>query len=303
MDGAVTGVRVGVVVLPDRRWAEARPHWVRAEELGFDHAWTYDHLAWRTLREGPWFGAVPTLAAAAGATTTIPLGFLVASPNFRHPVAFGREVTALDDLSDGRLVLGLGAGGTGWDATVLGHAPLTPRERADRFAEFVDHLDRLLRQPDEPPLSVDGDWFSAADAFMLPGCRQRPRVPFAVAATGPRGMDLAVRHAATWVTTGDVGTVDTPIDAATGAAQVAGQMARLDERCAAAGRDPATLARCVLTGLTLDPGLSSPEHFRDTLGRYAEVGVTDLVVHWPREAEPYAGDRATFERAVIEGRS
>jgi alkanesulfonate monooxygenase SsuD/methylene tetrahydromethanopterin reductase-like flavin-dependent oxidoreductase (luciferase family) len=298
MDEPTGDVRVGVVVLPDRRWADARDRWVGAEELGFDHAWTYDHLAWRSLRDGPWFGAVPTLAAAATATTTISLGFLVASPNFRHPVTFGREVIALDDVSDGRLIVGLGAGGTGWDATVLGQAPVTARERADRFAEFVDHLDRLLRQPAEAPLSVGGDWFSATDAFMLPGCRQQPRVPFAVAATGPRGMDLAARYAATWVTTGDVGTVDTLIDAATGAAQVAAQMARLDERCAAAGRDPATLARLVLADLTFDPGLSSPEHFRDTLGRYAEVGVTDLVVHWPRPEGPFAGDIATFERAV-----
>src|SRR4051794_18190956 len=136
MDEPTADVRVGVVVLPDRRWAEARDRWVGAEELGFDHAWTYDHLAWRSLRDGPWFGAVPTLAAAATATTAIPLGFLVASPNFRHPVAFGREVIALDDVSDGRLILGLGAGGTGWDATVLGQAPVTARERTDRFAEF-----------------------------------------------------------------------------------------------------------------------------------------------------------------------
>ena len=53
MDEPAGDVRVGVVVLPDRRWAEARDRWVGAEELGFDHAWTYDHLAWRSLPRRP----------------------------------------------------------------------------------------------------------------------------------------------------------------------------------------------------------------------------------------------------------
>ncbi|MGA2522463.1 MAG: LLM class flavin-dependent oxidoreductase, partial [Acidimicrobiales bacterium] len=81
-------MRLGVLVLPEFRWPEARSLWSRVEELGFDHAWTYDHLAWRTLRDSTWFGAVPVLAAAVVVTTRIRLGTLVASPNFRHPVPF-----------------------------------------------------------------------------------------------------------------------------------------------------------------------------------------------------------------------
>src|SRR5204863_7892682 len=77
------GVRFGVVILPEERWSVAGRTWQRAESLGFDHAWTYDHLAWRSLRDRPWFAAVPVLVAAAAATTRIRLGPLVASPNFR----------------------------------------------------------------------------------------------------------------------------------------------------------------------------------------------------------------------------
>src|SRR3982751_5478951 len=139
-------MRVGIVILPELRWAKAQERWRRAEEYGFAHAWTYDHLAWRDLVDGPWFDAVTTLTAAATATSTIRLGTLVASANFRHPVPFAREVTALDDVSGGRLVLGLGAGGAGFDELVLGAAPLRPRQRADRFAEFVTLLDLLLRE-------------------------------------------------------------------------------------------------------------------------------------------------------------
>ncbi len=77
---------------------------------------------------------------------------------------------------------------------------------------------------------------------------------------------------------------------------VAGQMVAVDEACAAAGRDPATLARLVLSGARIDEALTSVDAFDDAVGRYAEIGVTDLVVHWPRPTEPYKGDRHTFER-------
>src|SRR4029077_2810973 len=101
------------VILPDSPWSSARDRWKRAEELGFDHAWTYDHLAWRTLRDSTWFGAIPTLTAAAGVTRRMRLGPLVASPNFRHPVSFAKELISLDDVAAGRFTLGLGAGGGG----------------------------------------------------------------------------------------------------------------------------------------------------------------------------------------------
>jgi alkanesulfonate monooxygenase SsuD/methylene tetrahydromethanopterin reductase-like flavin-dependent oxidoreductase (luciferase family) len=276
------------------RWSDAAPVWRRVEELGFDHAWTYDHLAWRSLRDGPWFGAVPTLTAAALVTDRIRIGPLVASPNFRHPVPFAKELVTLDDVSGGRLNLGIGAGGHGWDATMLGQQRWSTQERSERFAEFVDLTDRLLRVG---ATNYEGRYYSADEARMWPGCVQRPRVPFFVAAIGPRGMRVAATHGATWVTTGDRSS-GPPLEAAAGAALVAAQMARLDEACHEVGRDPSTLARLVLLGGELDDGTTSIERFRDVVGRYEAVGVTDLVVPWPRPSEPYAGDVATFERII-----
>ncbi|HEY5026372.1 MAG TPA: LLM class flavin-dependent oxidoreductase [Acidimicrobiales bacterium] len=286
-------MRFGVLLLPEFRWSQARSLWRRVEELGFDHAWTYDHLAWRSLRDATWFGAVPFLAAGAVATERIRLGTLVASPNFRHPVPFARELVTLDDISDGRLTLGIGAGGEGWDAVMLGQDPWSRAERADRFAEFLDVLDRLLRHPEA---SYRGRFYVAVDARTHPGCVQEPRIPFAVAATGPRGMAVAAAHGDTWVTTGDLGPEGTLLDAEEGVRVVRAQMARLDEACAAIGRDPASIGRLVLTGPRLGAGLHSPDAFDETAGRYAEAGVTDLVVHWPRAEDPYAGDQTMFEQ-------
>ena len=273
--------------------------WRRAEELGFDHAWTYDHLAWRTLRDAPWFGAVPTLTAVATATERIRLGTLVASPNFRHPVPFARELITLDDVSSGRFTLGLGAGGGGWDAAVLGHEPWTQRERTERFSEFVKLLDLVLRQP---ATSFDGRYYRAVEARTYPGCVQRPRIPFAVAASGRRALHVAATHGETWVTVGDVTDPDAarqaPLPADQGARVVAAQSRVLDGICARLGRDPASIGRLVLTGPLLDGGVSSVGVFEETLGRYADAGVTDFVVHWPRPDGPYAGDAAAFERVV-----
>lgn len=283
-------MRFGVIILPEYRWSESQRIWQRAESLGFDHAWTYDHLAWRSLRDSPWFAAVPTLVAASLVTERIRLGTLVASPNFRHPVTFAKELMTLDDVSEGRLTVGIGAGGEGWDATMLGQDAWSRRERADRFTEFVELLDRLLR---EPAVSHRGRFYSADEARAYPGCVQRPRVPFAIAATGPRGMDLAARYAETWVTTGT--RASEHLDGASGAALVARQIEHLTEACGRVGRDPNALDRLVVTGAGLDPGLSSVQEFRDTAARYADAGVTDLVVHWPRSSEPYAADPEIFE--------
>ena len=289
-------MRLGVVILPEHRWTEARGIWKRAEALGFDHAWTYDHLAWRSLRDSPWFGAIPTLTAAALATEHLRLGPLVASPNFRHPVPFAKELITLDDISGGRLTLGVGSGGEGWDATALGDDPWSRRERTDRFEEFVELTDALLR---EPQTTKRGRYYSADGARTYPGCVQRPRVPFAVAATGPRAMQLAAKHADTWVTTGDHGSE--MLAAEQGAAAVRAQIARLDEACASVGREPASLPRLALSGLRLDSGLASAGAFDETIGHYAEAGVTDFVVHWPRADGPFAGNLAAFEK-IFEGR-
>ena len=221
-------MRIGIVLLPQDRWAEARQRWRQAEDYGFDHAWTYDHLAWRSLADEPWYATVPLLAAAAVVTERIRLGTWVASPNFRHPVPFAKEVMGLDELSDGRLLLGVGAGGGGFDAGVLGEAP-TPAQRTARFGEFVDLLDALLTAPVTEWL---GEHYEAHGARMVPGCVQQPRVPFVLAANGPKAMRVAVRHGQGWATVGPA--VDEGLTPGEAVEQWWARMAGLVERFEAA---------------------------------------------------------------------
>lgn len=293
-------LRLSTVILPVTRWHEGgKERWQRAEELDFHTAYTYDHLSWRTFRDGPWFGAVPTLTSAAAATDRLRLGTLVTSPNFRHPVTLAKDLITLDDVSDGRITLGIGAGGNGFDATSLlktGEEPWTPRERADHFGEFVPLLDRLLT---EDVVSYDGEYYSASEVRNIPGCVQRPRLPFAVAATGPRGLKLAARHGQAWVTTGDPklfenGTPEQSLQA------IRGQAEKLGAACEAIGRDVAELDKILLTGFTPDRPLDSFDAFIDFAGNHAELGFNEIVLHWPLPGTDFAADEKLFERIATE---
>ena len=287
-------MRLGVCVLPEYPWAEAEPIWRRVEELGFSSAWTYDHITWTGLPSGPWYGAWPTLTAAAAATSRIRLGTLVSSANFRHPVPFAQEIMSLDDISGGRLTVGIGAGSINADATVLGGPGWPTKERAGRFAEFVEILDTMLTGAPQgrTHTTYKGTYYQAQDARLEPGCPQLPRTPFALAVTGPRGLDLTVRYGQTWVC---VDSADAEKTRDEQFAHVAGLVAKLDQACERADRDPRSIDRLVLTGFGSDRPLASVPAFEDSRERYAELGFTDLVVHYPRPADPFAASLDTLE--------
>jgi alkanesulfonate monooxygenase SsuD/methylene tetrahydromethanopterin reductase-like flavin-dependent oxidoreductase (luciferase family) len=289
-------MRFGIVILPQDPWQVARRKWLGAEQYGFDHAFTYDHLSWRSLADEPWNATIPTLTAAAAVTERIKLGTFVSSPNFRHPVPFAKEVATVDDVSGGRFLLGIGSGGTGFDASVLGQPEYTPRKRHERFAEFVDDLDVLLRG-EEPGstagIGFAGEWYSAIHARMVPSSHMSPgraRVPFLIAANGSKGLGLVSRFGQGWVTTGP--------DGAAGESWWAGVRDlthRLEDVAGTEGRDPATIERY----LSLDSGgtysLQSVNAFEDAVGRAAELGFTDVISHWPRERGIYAGDEGVLD--------
>jgi alkanesulfonate monooxygenase SsuD/methylene tetrahydromethanopterin reductase-like flavin-dependent oxidoreductase (luciferase family) len=243
-------MRLSTVILPIHRWAEGQAVWRRAEDLNFHTAYTYDHLSWRTFRDGPWFGALPTLTAAATVTERLRLGTLVTSPNFRHPVTLAKDLMT------------------------------------------------LLR---EHAVSYAGDFYSASEVRNIPGCVQRPRLPFAVAATGPRGLKLAARYGQAWVTTGDpklfgTGTQEQSLQA------VHGQVERLDAACAEFGRDARELGRIMLTGFTPEPNqpLQSLDAFVDFAGKHKDAGITEIVIHWPIPDSDFAVDHDAFERIATE---
>ncbi|GAB3284951.1 LLM class flavin-dependent oxidoreductase [Kineosporia babensis] len=283
----------GVTILTDQSWAQAGPFWLAAEEMGFDHAWTYDHLVWGGLPNSPWFAGLPMLSAAAMITERIELGTAVCAPNFRHPLSLYREAQALDDISAGRFVLGVGTGGD-LDSRILNLPALSVKERVERFQEFTDLLVRLRT---EDHVTSEGRWFSTLDARTLP---EPNRMPLVVAANGPRGVRYAARTGDGWMTLGPK--AETLDEWFTG---LAGQQKIFDEELAIAGREPGSVRRyLMLDAPTMRPAvpfsLTSAEFYADMTGRAGELGFTDVITHWPRPDGPYAGDVKVLEQVAAQ---
>jgi alkanesulfonate monooxygenase SsuD/methylene tetrahydromethanopterin reductase-like flavin-dependent oxidoreductase (luciferase family) len=282
---AATKVRHGIVLLSDVGWRESAPRWAAAEDLGFAHAWTYDHLVWGGLPDSPSFSLAPTLALASTVTTTIGLGAFVASPNFRHPHVLARDALTLDDATGGRFLCGIGAGGD-LDSGILGDE-YTLARRVDRFHEFTTLLDRLLR---EDHVDHAGTWYTVRNGRTLPA-PVRDRVPLLVAANGPRSVRLAASIGDGWITYGGKGdTLETWF------AHVAVVAERFEEAEHTSGRGP--LRRYLSLDSSPRYSLESPGLYAEMTGRAAELGFTDMVAHWPRAHGPYAGDVAVLEQVA-----
>ncbi|MEV8516370.1 LLM class flavin-dependent oxidoreductase [Dactylosporangium sp. NPDC051484] len=288
-------MRIGVLLLPADPWPQSVARARHLEALGYAHLWTYDHLSWRRYRDLPWHASIPWLTGIAAATSRVRLGTMVTSPNYRHPVTLAKDAMTLDHICEGRLTLGVGAGGTGFDATVLGGPAPTPRERSERFTEFVEVLDGLLR---EPAYNHSGTYYTADEARMIPGCVQQPRLPLAIAAAGPKALALAARVGDAWITYGDPNATDQ--SAAATEVAVRAQAAILDEQCAILGRDPASLDRYFLVGSTEERPLASVDAFEDFVGRYEQLGFTDVVFHDPRPGDPVLTEDPKIVDAIAE---
>ncbi len=289
-------MRFGLCILPEHTWSVAAPMWREAEAMGFDHAWTFDHITWGGLPDAPWFAAMPTLTAAATVTERIRLGTFVSSPNNHHPVQFMREILALDDISGGRFILGVGAGGD-HDAQITGD-DLTRGQRTARFHEFTDLLDRLLR---EDHVSADGTYYRARDVRTLPGPVRTAepgganRVPLVIAGNGPKSIRLAAQRGDAWMTLGG----NAPTDEEWW--ELVARLSQLaDDAFEAAGRERHTAARYLNLDAAPTFSLTSVAAFEDAVGRADELGFTDLVLPRPRPAGPFAGPRAVLDSVVAD---
>jgi alkanesulfonate monooxygenase SsuD/methylene tetrahydromethanopterin reductase-like flavin-dependent oxidoreductase (luciferase family) len=279
--------------MPTDPWPQTVEHVRRLEAWGYSHVWVYDHLSWRRYHDRPWHATYPWLAGLATLTERIRLGTMVANPNIRHPVVLAKDAMTVDHLCGGRFTLGIGAGGTGFDATVLGQEPLTPGQRVSRLVELTRVVDGLLRGD---LTDHTGDWYRIEEARMLPGCVQRPRLPLAVAAGGQQTLRLVAEVADAWITYGDTSYGD--LSESGTEAVVRQQLDVITHRCAEVGRDPAAVDRIYLIGNTEARPLRSLDAFVDFAGRYGELGFTDLVFHHPRPDDPVWNEPAEIVEAI-----
>jgi probable F420-dependent oxidoreductase len=258
----------------------------RMEDAGLDSIWLYDHLLYRwpdQPAEGLW-ECWTVLAALAQATHRVRIGTIVLAAPFRNPAVLAKMASTLDEISDGRLTLGLGAG---WHQPEFDAFGVPFDHRVSRFEEAVEILHPLLR---DGRVDYHGTYYAAAECEILPR-GPRPSGPtLMLAGKGPRMLRLIARYADSYNTAWH--------------GQPADAVARIESvraACTAEGRDPATLEITVGIPLAypdLGPGgmpnplTGSAEQIAETLQGFADLGVShamvDIAPHTPAALERFA---------------
>ncbi len=269
------------------------PRWQRlaeaAEGLEFAGLFRSDHFTNSREPDLDSLDVWPSLAWLASHTRRIEFGPLVTPFSFRHPVHVARQASAIDDLSQGRLVLGLGAGWQEREHQTFGFSLLDVERRVKRFDEGVQVVRRLL-QSDEP-VSFDGEFYQLREARLLPRPQRPGGPPILIGGNGPRRtLPLVAQHASEWNAS------FIPVT------QFADLNRRLTELLQAAGRDPAGVRRSLMTGTIFGrdeaevgrkSGARTPDEQRargmvcgtpnqvvEQLGRLAEAGAQRVMLQW-----------------------
>lgn len=271
-----TSLRFGVLTLPNLPWPVLAQQWRRLEDLGYETVWDCDHFVDPYRPDSPWFEGWTLLAGLAAGTERIRLGSLVTTITYRNPALLAREALTVDHISGGRLELAIGAGGAPLDARMTGVDAWEPPERVTRFRQFVEVVDRLLRGD---VVTVEDGHYPIQEARLHPGPLQRPRPPLTLAAEGPAAMKVVADFADRWVTYG-LHARSGVSDTRTLADHVRRRNDEMDELCVARDRDPASVSRCLLVGLTAERPFASIHALEEFLGRYRDAGITEFVVYW-----------------------
>jgi probable F420-dependent oxidoreductase len=265
-----------------RPWDELISFARHAEAGGWHCLWYADHYMGNTgtaeISDEGGLECWAAIAALAGATSTIRLGTLVAPTTVHHPAILANRAASIDRISNGRLILGIGAGWQINEHAAYGIELFEPGDRVTRFDEAIQILRSMLSQP---RTTFAGKHFTITDAPCEPKPVQQP-LPILVGTSGPRMSRIAARHADEWNVWG------TP-------ERVAEAVTVIDEACDAVGRDRTTLRRSTqaMVFMTDDADkaakirlnapadrtlIGSTAFLVDQMGRYAELGIDEFIL-------------------------
>jgi probable F420-dependent oxidoreductase len=246
----------------------------QAEADGFDSIWVADHLFYRTADEptrGIW-EAWTVLSALAEATERVEIGPLVLCNSFRNPAIVAKMAATIDEVSNGRLILGFGAG---WNEPEYKAFGIPFDHRVDRFEEALQILKPLLR---EGHVDFEGKYYQAPDCEIAPLGPRPAGPPLMIGAEGPRMLKLAAQYGDLW-NIGYMGTPDT----------LAEPRAKFEAACHDVGRDPATIGVTVFIGLWFPdlqpekpsmfptPLTGSPDEIAQAMLGYRDIGVQHIM--------------------------
>lgn len=279
---AARPIRVGIQlpeVEREVRWPEYVEMARAAEDAGFDTIWLGDHLLYRYedgSSRGPW-EVWTLLAAIAASTSRIRIGPLVAATAFHAPAMLAKMAATVEEVSGGRLIVGLGAG---WNEVEFRAFGFPFDHRISRFEEAFTIIRTLLR---EGRIDFDGTFFQARDCELLPGPTRPGGPPLMVGSIGPRMLEITLPYVEQWNVW--YRQSDNTID---GLKPI---LAQVDEACRSVGRDPATLEKtsAVLVGMAggsgrvtkyddgaIRPLEGSTAELADALRAYAALGLAEV---------------------------
>ena len=283
-------IRFHVLILPNAPWDDLIAQVRHVENLGFDLVTVADHFVDWLNPSLPWLECWTLLAAVARETTRIRIGTHVTQIPLRNPALLARQALTVDQISGGRLELGLGTGLTIDPAyDMMGLPNWEAGERVARFKEYVEIVDLLLSNETS---SYTGRYYEIRDAVMNPRPVQRPRPPIVIAALGPVMLKFAAAHADAWNSVSFAETFDEQLE------ETSQRIRLIDEACAAIGRDPTSLRRSFQM---LDPGsrasggaivyYESPVAFAERVQRVIDLGISEIGLYYP----PLVEQHPTFE--------
>ena len=274
-------LKVGLI-LPDTeremggataRWSDLEQMARMAEDLGFDSIWNADHLIYRfpeKEEQGPW-ECWSLLAALAAVTSRVEIGPLVSCTSFRNPALLAKIADTVDEISSGRLVLGLGAG---WHEPEYLAFDYPFDHRVSRFAEAIAIIHGLLRTGN---VDFDGTYYRAQDCELRPRGPRPQGPPIMIGSTAPRMLGLLAIYGDIWNAW-----------ARQSLAELADDRRKVDAALEEVGRDPATVERTVslLVDLPTATGRPSeekpgfkprePEELAAHLASYADAGISHV---------------------------
>ena len=267
-------LRIGVQ-LPE---IEYEPRWDTlaemartAEDIGLDSVWVGDHYLYRHPdgAHGPW-EAWTQLAAIAAVTSRVEIGPLVASTSFHEPGVLAKMAATVDEISGGRLILGLGAG---WNETEYAAFGFPFDHRISRFEEAFTVIRTLLR---DGAIDFEGQYYTLRDCELLPRGPRPQGPPLLIGSSGPRMLRITMPHADAW-NAWYLDTGNSPVG-------VHRQRDLVDAACREVGRDPTQVERTVAVFLRLPdaehqrisevpPLEGTPEEMAAILRAYADEGI------------------------------
>jgi alkanesulfonate monooxygenase SsuD/methylene tetrahydromethanopterin reductase-like flavin-dependent oxidoreductase (luciferase family) len=288
-------LQIGVITIQNAPWKKLVERWKFIDGTQLDSLWVADHFTHWKKKEMTFFECWTTLTGMACETSRIKIGTAVTNSQWRHPAWLAKQALTVDHISNGRLDLGLGAGGGGQsEYTMTGYNILSPKEKVEHFREYVDIVDQLLRNPVS---NFEGKYYNLEDTIVLPDPIQKPRPPIFIGAHGPKMLKITAEFADAWNTLEDIGNLEESIE------KLEEKNKLLSNYCHEISRDKETLRRTL--GIYEKEAMhnigpmklyQNTEILEDVVKMCVDIGITEIFIPYPFKEE----EIPSFEQVALE---